>query len=131
MSMPDLRTEEREQRWSMIGHPSLTDYPSVIDGPNLADSEIVEVVLAARLAEVERERARADSEIRNYRTCLHAEGGRSTRLAAELERAREALEEEGHGERGGFHRGDHTLAARCPGCLALAAPTSTEDRDGD
>lgn len=48
---------------------------------------------------------------------------------AEARRLREALEADGHGEGGGFHRGDMLLVRGCPGCAALSASPVTEASD--
>jgi hypothetical protein len=53
----------------------------------------------------------------------HAEQ-RAAEASRRLEEAEAALVSEGHGDAGGFHRGDHVLAASCPGCQALARESS-------
>lgn len=144
--MPDSRTDAREQRWTLSGVVPEFDGPHdedvLVEGPEVGLGESVEVVPAARLAEVERELAtlRADSDL-GVRE-IRCQVARAERAEVALDRAREALEF--YADESNFditedpveHRDVPSAVDFDGGRLARAvlaassSTTTTEDRDG-
>jgi hypothetical protein len=138
----DPRTEEREQRWTLrfrIDRYRLTA-PAVTyaSGPWLADGTDIDVVPAARLAEVEAER---DDWQRRYDALPIDANAELAGYGAALERAREALEACEEALLTGIDWCDgpmeahmaartkmHTARGKALAALATSSPTSTEDR---